>query len=197
MDKSLGLIGIAPMTVDSNKNISYEDVIWVENDKSGGREYSAEPQGESFKIWAGGKPVITGNDNSGYNISLTLLDILDREIGKKMLGYSLTATGGVLEKATGKPSPMFALLIARELFNGDTLYEVDTYFQCTAARPTKNSKTYEGTFDPDFPQYDISAVPRIDNNYILTTENYDVLPTKVVVPEDPDADEGGGDDGNG
>lgn len=181
LNKTLGLIGFSPIT-STPKGESYGPVVWVENTEAGGRNYSAEPNGDTVTIYAGGVPVVDVVNNAGYNIQLELLAIID-QLEIDWLGNKRTIDGGILEVGGFEKPPRFALLVAQETLNGDKKYQVDTYFNCTAQRPTRSGKTSEGdNFDPDFPQFDISAKRSIDGRGTRYTQYVDELPTAVVMP---------------
>ncbi|MBQ7505311.1 MAG: hypothetical protein IJT79_08360 [Ruminococcus sp.] len=179
--KSIAKIGWAPIFEDTNGNFSYGAVNWLPDVTGGGREISSAPQGETKEIYANGKCVVSVGEKAGYDVTLTLMSLLD-DIEVAWLGNKRTTTGGILEASDDKPTPRIALLAAYELFNSDTKYKVETYFYCTAQDPTRSAKTKEKSFDPDFPQYTIKSMPRPDNCYILNTEYVNELPSEIVLP---------------
>ena len=119
--------------------------------------------------------------NGGYTISLELISAVD-DIEKDWFGNDEATEGGIVEKGGIKVMPRFALLAAKETYKGDKLYEIDTYFDCTAARASRNDKTSEGNFDPQFPTFTITSKPRPDNDFVRYTSYADTLPESVVVP---------------
>lgn len=181
MIKTIAKVGYALLKEDAEGNITYDKIIWFKSKEAGGREFSAEPNGETTPIWADGQRVFIAEENQGYDIKLILIDILDN-IDKDWLGNILT-DDGTLEINSSNERPRFALLVANETLKGTTKYSVDTYYNCmVSARPSKTSKTSEGSIDPQFPEYSISAMPRPDNNFVRYTQKTDELPTDVVVP---------------
>lgn len=181
METTIAKVGYAMITENAD-SINYDDIVYFKTDKAGGREVSAEPVGEGIKIWADGLPAVQGIGNSGYDIKLILLAILD-DIQTAWFGKTKTANGSIVEKAEFKEAPKFALIVAKELFDGSTKYAIDTYYYCAVSNNTsKKSKTSEGKFDPEFPEISISASPRPDNKLIVVTDYANALPTKVTVP---------------
>ena len=182
LESTLAKIGYSNIT-EMADNIDYDDIIWLRSTEAGGREISASPKGETNIIYADGLPVIQADDNSGYDISLQLLaavdDVEEDWFGskKKLSDGSMLETGGTSE------SPRFALLAAKELYASPKKYAIDIYFYCSASnRPSKKSKTSEGKFDPEFPEYSIAAAPRPDNKFVCHTIYADTLPTSITVP---------------
>lgn len=181
MIKSIAKVGYAKLNEDMEGNITYSPAIWFKSKEAGGREFSAEPNGEVAKIEADGQYIYNAEDNQGYDISLTLIDILDN-IDKDWLGNTVTDEG-VFEYNNNNEKPRFVLLIANETLAGKTKYSVDIYYNCmVSARPTRSSKTSAGTIDPNFPEYKISAYPLPDSKLVRSTKLLDSLPTSVVLP---------------
>lgn len=181
MNKTIAKVGYAMLTESSTGEITYGKPKWFDSDKAGGRTIGAEPVGDSNTIYADGLPIIIASNNSGYTISLELISIVD-DIEKDWFGNAEATEGGVVEKGGIKVMPRFALLAAKETYNGDKLYEIDTYFDCVASRASRNDKTSEGSFDPQFPTFTITSKPRPDNNFVRYTNYADTLPETVTVP---------------
>lgn len=182
MNKTIAKVGYAMLTETTEGKITYGEVKWFKSDKAGGRTVGAEPSGESTTVYADGLPVIVANNNAGYNISLELIAIVD-DIEKDWYGNAEATEGGFIEKGGISVLPRFALLVAKERYDSDKLYEIDTYFDCVAStRATRNDKTSEGNFDPQFPTFTITSKPRPDNDFVRYTSYEDTLPTAVVIP---------------
>lgn len=182
MNKTLAKVGYAPMETTTDGKIDYKDIIWFKSSESGGREVTAEPNGETATIYADGLPVIIAEENSGYNVKVALLAIID-DIEENWLGNEKTDDGGVLERNKTAERPRFALVVGKERFKGQTTYEIDTYFNCMISkRPSRSDKTSEGKFDPQFPEFEIAASPREDNKFVRHTTYANTLPTKIVLP---------------
>lgn len=181
MIKTISKVGYAPLKEDAEGNITYDSIIWFKSKEAGGREFSAEPNGETTPIWADGQRVLIAEENQGYDIKLTLIDLID-EIDEHWLG-NILKDGGTLEINSSEEKPRFALIVANETLKSSKKYAVDTYYDCmVSARPSRNSKTSEGSIDPMFTEYSISSIPRPDNKYVRFTQKTDSLPEEVVVP---------------
>ena len=181
LNKTIAKIGIAPMNVSSAGAISYENVLWLESTKAGGREINAKPKGELREIFADGLAVISNNNKAGYDIDLTLLSVID-DIEEKLYGNTKTSSGDIIETGGVVAAPLFALLAAKETYNSDKLYEVDTYYSCTASQAERHDKTSENDFNPEFPTIPIVARPRFTDKVIRFTKYVDTLPTTVPEP---------------
>ena len=181
MNKTIRKVGYAVLKESSTDEITYGTPIWFKSDEAGGRSIGAEPIGDPNTIYADGLPIIVASANGGYTISLELISAVDN-IEKDWFGNDEATEGGIIEKGGIKVMPRFALLAAKETYKGDKLYEIDTYFDCTAARASRNDKTSEGSFDPQFPTFTITSKPRPDNDFVRYTSYADTLPESVVVP---------------
>ena len=182
MIKTLAKVGYAPIKTAEDAPYTYDDIIYFKSKEAGGREVSSEPKGETTPIYADGVVVYTADENAGYDHKVQLIDIIDK-IDTDWLGNLKTTEGGILEVNSGEEKPHFALIVAKERFNGDTKYEVDIFFDTQVSkRPARNSKTSEGKFDPQFIDYELTSVPRTDNHFVRYTLYTDELPKTVTVP---------------
>lgn len=181
MNKTIAKVGYAKLTENTEGEITYGNVIWFKSKEAGGREFAAEPNGEVTPIEADGQYIYNAENNQGYNIKLTLIDIID-DIDKDWLGNTVSENE-TLEYSNNKEKPRFALLVANETLAGKTKYNVDTYFNCmVSSRPTRNSKTSAGSLDPSFPEYSISSYPLPDSGLVRSTKALNTLPTTVSTP---------------
>lgn len=187
MKKSIARVGIALIENPGTETEAIGEYTWLESEKAGGREYSAEPQGESTEVYADGRSVFSLNENNGYNITLTLLAIIDK-IAIDILGRKKTKEG-IAEYADGKEAPRFALALAEDDTEGNRV--ISQYPNCQiSGRPSKNGKTSEGSFDPQFPQFAIAARPRAKDKLVcheITKKQTEELPTEFVEPTEPEA----------
>lgn len=182
MNKTIAKVGYAPLKT-SGTEVSYENIVWFESAKAGGREISAEPQGELEEYAADGITALQFANNGGYQINLTLLDIID-DVETAWLGNVKNSDGTIVEVADAKVPPRFALVVAKEALNSEKIYDIDTYFNCIAQRPSRNAKTSEpdGKLDLEFPQFTISARPLETNKLIVAHSHADELPEEVTIP---------------
>lgn len=184
MVKTIAKVGYA--TYD-DKTDTYGDVVQLESDQAGGRNFTAEPRGEVTEIYADGKVAIATDNNDGYDIELELLDIIDN-VEKDWFGTSVnTSTGAKAEFSTGALMPKFCLMLLEETIGGHRL----TYFpmcQCSK-RKSMASKTSEGTFDPQFPTVSIAARPN-DNGLVWYQTDESAIPeTLPAFPSDAASNE--------
>ena len=68
-------IGYAPITFGTG-TVTFGTPVYLADAQAGAREYSAEPKGDLHTVWANSALVYAGNANSGYDIDVTLIDIV-------------------------------------------------------------------------------------------------------------------------
>ena len=181
--KTITRVGYALMnTGELTGVITYELPVWFVSTEAGGREYSAEPNGELKEIYADGVVVYSTEENNGYDINLTLLAIID-DIDESLLGNVVT-TAGVAEYASPIPRPKFALFICEETTDGQG--QITIWYNCQVSkRPKTGGKTSEGsTFDAQFLELPIAARPRINDKLIRYTIKGKTLFTSVPMPSE-------------
>lgn len=175
MIQSIAQVGYAAL-LDEAKN-TYGEIKVLEHEEAGGRNFSATPRGEVSEIYADGRVVIAMDNNDGYDIELELLDIIDN-IEEDWVGISVNATAKTkAEFADGKTMPKFALLLLEDEVGGTSKMTIYPYCQLSK-RPNKNSKTSEGTFDPQFPTVSIAARPN-KNKLVRFETDDDKFPTEM------------------
>ena len=126
---------------------------------SGGREYSADPRGDSQSVYADSVKVYGDTVNDGYDINLTLLSLLDGNVLKDWLQYSETEDG-LAEYANVPEMPYFGLAIYEETSDGAGQTTIFPWVQANG-RPSDAGKTAEGgNFDWAFPEIPLAATPR-------------------------------------
>lgn len=168
LKKSIVDVGYAPITgVADDGTYTYDNIVWLIATEAGGREYSAEPKGEATEIYANGIVVYSAEENNGYDIKLTLLAAID-DVEKDWIGNDVIAGGGIIEKAKSAERPKFALIVVEDTTAETGLTTV--FFNCSVStRPSISGKTSEGKFDPQFPEYAISARPRPEDKLVRVT----------------------------
>lgn len=146
---------------------------------AGGREFTADPQGETYEVWADGLAIYSENANSGYEIQLTTVAITD-DVEEDWYRKTITSDGAA-EYATSDQAqaPEFALFILEETTDG--IGKVTFFGKChVTARPSKAGKTKEdGAIDPQFPQHTIRCVPRWDDGFVCKEIKSNVIPGTV------------------
>ena len=150
---------------------------------AGGREYSAEPKGDTFDIWADGLEIYAENNNAGYDVSLTTVAITD-DVEADWYGNTVVADG-VAEFAKNSQAPEFALFILEETTDG--IGKVHFFGKChVIGRPSKAGKTKEeGAIDPQFPQHTIAARPRWDDGFVYKEIKANAIPGTVPLVLSP------------
>lgn len=185
LKKGIAKIGYAMITTGEDGLTAYDNVKWLESEVSGGREYTAEPNGETTEIYADSISVYSAEENNGYDITLILLAIID-DVEKNWLGNTAISTGGILEVAKPETRPKFALITVEDTTNGNG--ETTIYFNCTVSkRPKIAGKTSEGKFEAQYPEFSISARPRPTDKWVRATlpqsNLFDTIPEIVVEGE--------------
>ena len=144
---------------------------------AGGREYSAEPQGDTYSVWGDGIEVYAENNNAGYEISLTTVAVTD-DVEEDWYGNTVVSDG-VAEFANGNKAREFALFILEDTTDG--IGKVTFFGKChVTGRPTKAGKTKEdGAIDPQFPQHTIAARPRWNDGFVCKEIKTNTIPGTV------------------
>lgn len=185
MRKSIVKVGYAIPTYAEETGYTYATPKFFESEKAGGREVKAAAKGEVTEIYADGQVALSDNSNDGYDIDVTLLDIVD-DIDKDWLDNKVDADGnGVAEYSTGKMFPVFALIVVYLLVGGG--YETEYYYQCRVqSRPETGGKTSEGKLDAAFFSCKLRAYPRDKDEpgkkLVRYVKRSDTMPTAVAVP---------------
>lgn len=156
--------GYAPITTRSKNGYTYGEPVYPAAASAGGREYKADPSGDVKKIFANSQEVYVAQVNDGYEIELTLIDLIDT-IGVAWLGYE-QRSNGLLEVAKDTENPRFALLLS----DNDTsdVGKTEIFYDCVVTERTSiNGKTAEdGKWDEQFVTVKIKAGGRLDNKHV-------------------------------
>lgn len=183
LKKGIAKIGYAMITESAEDgSYVYDDVKWLKSDEAGGREYTAEPNGETTEIYADSTSVYSAEENNGYDLTVILLAVIDN-IEKDWLNNSEIEEGGVLEIANPKAKPKFAFITIDNTTNGNG--ETTIYFNCSVSkRPKIAGKTTEGSFEAQFPEYSIAARPRPTDKWVRATlpqsEQFTTIPEITI-----------------
>lgn len=150
-----GILGVGYKLIGT-ENAS---IKWLVSAEAGGRAYSAEPRGENSEVYADSVKVYGDTINDGYDITLTLLDVID-DVNADWLNEQVDDKGRA-EYADGKEYPYFELYIIENTVDGVGKTTIYYYCQCSG-RPSASGATKEGAtaFDFQFPEYPIAATPR-------------------------------------
>ena len=169
MKTGLVRVGYAPIETQTETTTTYDTPIYFSAAVAGGREYKATAQGTVKTIDASSQTIYEAEANGGYEIELTLIDIID-DIAENWLGFTI-CTNGTLEKATDTEKPRFALILS----DNDTsdVGKTEIFYNCVCtSRPDITGKTSEqGNWDEQFPVYKITARPRLDNKNIRLSKS--------------------------
>lgn len=154
-------IGYALITFGSNNTVTFGTPVYLADAQAGAREYSAESKGDLHTVWANSALVYAGNANSGYDIDVTLIDIID-DIAKSWYGdisAKMGTTDGIAEEGKAVARPHFALILSEETTDGTG--KTTVYFNtCAGKKPTMNGKTKEdGDWDDQFVEYHLISAP--------------------------------------
>lgn len=181
MITSIAKVGYAPVIVGENGSVTYGDVIRLEDELAGGREFTAEASGELTEVYANGKLVKAVEINNGYTIKLILLDLID-DIQKDWMGNQVNAsTGTVAEYASNRERPKFCLILAEDTDDG--VGKITYYYNCQVnQRPSKTTKTSEGKFEAQFREFAIAARPRSTDKLVCFETIGTAIPDTVALP---------------
>lgn len=184
MKKSLAKVGYFQHLTDAAGNVTYSPISQLESKLSGGREYSAEPQGDPVTVYADSQIVYSEETNNGYTITLTLIDLID-DVAKNWIGNAVDdSTGAVAEYSNIGERPHFGLVLAD--YTTDGIGKITYFYNCyVSKRPTKAGKTSEDTFEPQYTELEITAKPRESDHLVCyETRGYEI-PSVVVDPAKP------------
>lgn len=186
-----GITGIAYAMAHYDKQagtLTYDAPRYLPSAVAGGREYSANPRGDSQKVYADSIAVYGDTINDGYDLDLTLLSTFDNQFREDLLN-EVDDGNGIAEYANVNEFPYMAIIIHEDTSDGVGLTSV--YYYCQASgRPSDSGKTAEqGNFDFEFPQYPVVASPRPTDRLVRYqipgTEHLQEVPepSNVVTPD--------------
>lgn len=186
-----GITGIAYAMAHYDKQagtLTYDAPRYLPSAVAGGREYSANPRGDSQKVYADSIAVYGDTINDGYDLDLTLLSTFDNQFREDLLN-EVDDGNGIAEYANVTEFPYMAIIIHEDTSDGVGLTSV--YYYCQASgRPSDSGKTAEqGNFDFEFPQYPVVASPRPTDRLVRYqipgTEHLQEVPepSDVVTPD--------------
>lgn len=160
----LSNVHVWPITsVDDAGKPTYGSVIKM----PGATEVSLDAEGSSDPFYADDTVYYQGVSNNGYSGKLSIADIPE-DFAEQILGEIKDKNGAVFEDANVLPKE-FAIAFE---FKGDVKKRRHVFYRCTATRPSVASKTQEDKVDPNVPELDFSALPRLDNGYVKARAEY-------------------------
>lgn len=187
MKTKLVNVGFAPITVQNGTTYTAGTPVYFAAAEAGGREYKATATGTVKTIDANSQTVYEAEVNGGYEIELTLIDIIDT-IAEQWLDYEIRSNG-TLEVAKDTEKPRFALILS----DNDTsdVGKTEIFYNCVCtSRPDITGKTAEqGNWDEQFVTYKITARPRLKDNAVRLrisgTEELEGIPEPAAVTTTP------------
>lgn len=156
-------VGYASITesvgADGLITIKYGSVVWLNTKLSGGRQANFDPKGDVKEIWADGVVAYAAQHNSGYEGTVTILDLCD-DVNKDWYGREVTNDKYTIEYALTTEMPKFGLILLYEDTNKpEGISEVYPYCY-VSDRPSIKGKTAEdGTMDFEYVENKIKAKP--------------------------------------
>lgn len=146
-------------TDDSSGAIAYEAPIHI----PGAVGFKPSPEGDETKFYADDTLFFTATKNDGYTADVDVALIPDAVIAR-MLGYEIDANGAVIEDADALPVP-FAIMFE---VAGDERQRRTVYYECRAARPSREEKTKEANITPGTDTIKLTITPvEINDMYVV------------------------------
>lgn len=180
--RTISQLGYALITaVAADGKPTYGEITWLVHNEAGGRAYDAQPSGDPASIWADGVEVYAAEDNQGYNLTLTTLNVID-DIDEDWYRKVVTAGGAVEEYADGEEYPHMALIIIEDTTDG--LGETTIYYDAhITQRSGKSGATSEGSgLNPQFPEHQFACRPRQDCKAVCMTLKQKTLISSIPEP---------------
>lgn len=171
LKRTIARVGYAPMQYNAETEAyTYGTVKWFAHNEAGGREFSAEANGENTEIYADGVVIYSSAENNGYDITLTVVRVID-DIDIDWLGNVIDDDGNTIEVANNVELPRFALFVIEETTDGIGI--THCYYNCSVTqRPANGGATSEGSgFDPQFLEVSIAARPLPDSKVVYKRIN--------------------------
>lgn len=127
----------------------------------GATEISVDAKGSSEPFYADDIVYTQNVSNSGYTGKLKMADV-PAEFLKEVMGEKVDKNGAMLEFSDALPKE-FAMAFE---FKGDVKKRRHLLYRCTATRPAVGSKTKEDKINPNTPEINYTAMPRLDNGLV-------------------------------
>lgn len=156
--------GSTGVTVGSSTAVAAGATGWgVPTAVPGAVSFTPSTEGKESIFYADNGPYYVVTSNNGYTADLEMALIPDALLAE-ILGWLIDDNGALIEIADGTPKA-FALLGE---ISGDAADRRFVYYDCTAARPTKESKTVTESAEPDTDKLSLSILPiEIDSRNVV------------------------------
>ena len=148
-------VHVAKYTGKTNGTFTYETPVHV----PGAVSLNLSAEGENNPFFADGIVFYRSTANNGYSGDLEMA-LLPDWFREDILGEESDGNGVLVEKATATEPVYFALLFE---FDGDAKAIRHVLYNCTASRPSVESKTKESSIEPVTETLSIAAMPREDD----------------------------------
>lgn len=156
--------GSTGVTVGSSTNVAAGAVGWgTPTAVPGAVSFTPSAEGKESIFYADNGPYYVTTSNNGYTADLEMA-LIPNALLAEIMGWLIDDNGALVELSDGTPKS-FALLgeMAGDVANGRFVY-----YDCTAARPAKKSKTVTESAEPDTDTLSLSILPiEIDGRNVV------------------------------
>lgn len=162
--RGLAQIGISKITVGADDRYTYAPIERF----FGSREFSAEPQGELYELYADSNIYYAEETNNGYIGKLTMVRLADK-FKKEIMGLTEDPNDKMLyEKSNKVDTPKFGLVVYNLTNITKGIYYI--FYDCQVSkRPTISTQTQEKSINPQMEEVEILISPRSYDDLVMST----------------------------